>query len=186
MKRAPHFVVLTLLLLMAIDASAAAKKPRSASKKKAVALAQVYKAQPGPAIAVVPRPKPQKSRMGVKSLSDGELVAAPGPVSAGPPTEGSMRRAGSAQLDLRFLPQTPPVRQERPEREGPVVNPVTIEGKVVVPPTRGTAAPTLNAPAPSPSASFDGLDYATWGAGHPPDTVGDVGPNHYIQAVNTS
>src|SRR5207248_2351801 len=34
--------------------------------------------------------------------------------------------------------------------------------------------------------SFDGLDFATWGAGHPPDTNGDVGPTYYIQTVNSS
>jgi hypothetical protein len=39
---------------------------------------------------------------------------------------------------------------------------------------------------PTPITSFVGLDFNTWGAGHPPDTVGDVGPNHYVQAVNTS
>src|SRR5206468_2709941 len=27
---------------------------------------------------------------------------------------------------------------------------------------------------------------AAFGAGYPPDTVGDVGPNHYVQAVNTA
>src|SRR4029079_4186454 len=42
------------------------------------------------------------------------------------------------------------------------------------------------APAPTPSASFPGLDFANWGAGWPPDTNGDVGPNHFIQTVNTS
>jgi len=185
MKRALHFVLLTLMSLSTIEASAAAKKQSKHPKKKPAAV-RVYKAEPGVAIAVSPRPKPQKNRMGIKSLSDGELVAAPGPGSAGPPTEGSMRRAGSPQLDLRLLPQTPPIREDRPEREGPVVNPVTIEGKVVVPPTSGTAAPALNVPAPSPSASFPGLDFANWGSGRPPDTVGDVGPNHYIQAVNAS
>jgi hypothetical protein len=44
----------------------------------------------------------------------------------------------------------------------------------------------LAAPAPSPIANFDGLDFANWGAGHPPDTNGDVGPEYYIQTVNTS
>ena len=39
---------------------------------------------------------------------------------------------------------------------------------------------------PAPIANFAGLDFNSWGAGWPPDTVGDVGPNHYIQAVNTS
>ena len=39
---------------------------------------------------------------------------------------------------------------------------------------------------PSPSLNFPGLDLQQWGAGWPPDTVGDVGNNFYIQAVNTS
>ena len=39
---------------------------------------------------------------------------------------------------------------------------------------------------PGPSTSFDGMNYNANGAGHPPDTVGDVGPNHFVQAVNTS
>src|SRR4029077_1792971 len=32
----------------------------------------------------------------------------------------------------------------------------------------------------------DGLNFNTNGNGHPPDTNGDVGPNHYIQTINTS
>jgi hypothetical protein len=40
--------------------------------------------------------------------------------------------------------------------------------------------------APAPLTSFKGLDLTNWGAGWPPDTHGDVGPTHYIQAVNTS
>lgn len=39
---------------------------------------------------------------------------------------------------------------------------------------------------PSPNLTFKGLDFLNWGAGWPPDTNGDVGPNHYIQTVNTS
>ena len=44
----------------------------------------------------------------------------------------------------------------------------------------------MSASMPTPSSTFAGLDHANWGAGHPPDTVGDVGPNYYVQAVNTS
>jgi hypothetical protein len=51
-------------------------------------------------------------------------------------------------------------------------------------PARAVAAPS--GPAPAPSISFKGLDFEAWGAGWPPDTVGDVGPTHFIQAVNTS
>jgi hypothetical protein len=37
-------------------------------------------------------------------------------------------------------------------------------------------------PAPAPLMSFNGIGNTGWA---PPDTVGDVGPNHYVQAVNT-
>jgi hypothetical protein len=46
--------------------------------------------------------------------------------------------------------------------------------------------PDVSLNMPSPMQNFDGLDHATWGAGYPPDTNGDVGPNHYIQTVNTA
>jgi hypothetical protein len=39
---------------------------------------------------------------------------------------------------------------------------------------------------PAPIANFAGLDFSNWGAGWPPDTNGDVGPDHYIQTVNIS
>ena len=34
--------------------------------------------------------------------------------------------------------------------------------------------------------NFDGISYATGGSGSPPDTNGDVGPNHYVQMVNST
>ena len=42
------------------------------------------------------------------------------------------------------------------------------------------------APMPTPAVTFNALNFTSNGAGHPPDTVGDVGPNHFVQAVNTS
>jgi hypothetical protein len=38
--------------------------------------------------------------------------------------------------------------------------------------------------APAPLQNFDGLDLPAGGGWVPPDPNGDVGPNHYIQAVN--
>jgi len=38
----------------------------------------------------------------------------------------------------------------------------------------------------SPKLSFDGMSLHNGGTGWPPDTIGDVGPNHYVQMVNTS
>src|SRR4029077_7569299 len=43
-----------------------------------------------------------------------------------------------------------------------------------------------SAPAPAPISRFEGLDFATWGGGHPPDTNGDVGPEYSIQSVHTT
>jgi hypothetical protein len=183
MKRALHFVLLMLTMLSTIEASAATKKKSKHPKKIPAVVEHLYQAEPGPAIALLPRPTPEMSRMGIRSQSAAGIVTAPGPVSGGPPTEISMRGAGSTQLDLRLLPQTPPVRQERPEREAPDVTPVPI-GTTAVP--RLPSLPAQSAPAPSTLVNFPGLDFNTWGAGHPPDTVGDVGPSHYIQAVNTS
>ena len=47
-----------------------------------------------------------------------------------------------------------------------------------------------NAPAPPTSVQFDGISFnaalGVGSSGHPPDTNGDVGPNYYIQTVNTA
>ncbi|HZP66626.1 MAG TPA: carboxypeptidase regulatory-like domain-containing protein [Rudaea sp.] len=95
-----------------------------------------------------------------------------------------MGRAQSATFDVRDLPQTRPEQVERPELEEPEPNPVLLPGGPTTSAPIGVPGPT--APAPAPIANFNGLDFATWGAGHPPDTNGDVGPTYYIQTINTS
>ena len=110
-----------------------------------------------------------------------------GPASAGKPTELVMRRGASTQMDLRRLPQIRPRKRERPEREDPEIERTEIQrgNNLQLEAVTPSVAPQ-SAPAPSPIASFDGLDFANWGAGHPPDTNGDVGPTYYIQTINTS
>ncbi|HKQ07160.1 MAG TPA: HYR domain-containing protein [Blastocatellia bacterium] len=39
---------------------------------------------------------------------------------------------------------------------------------------------------PTPSLDFDGIAFTDGNSGAPPDTVGDVGPNHYIQMTNNT
>jgi hypothetical protein len=39
---------------------------------------------------------------------------------------------------------------------------------------------------PAPIRNFDGMDLANAGSGIPPDTNGEVGPNHYVQMVNSA
>src|SRR5438445_2112557 len=93
--------------------------------------------------------------------------------------------------DVRSLPQTITDAEResfsgRPELERPPLG-----AKQVLPGTTSLAPPSpdlfaITAPMPNPSITFDGLNYDLNGAGHPPDTVGDVGPNPLVQVVNTS
>src|SRR5215212_4781988 len=83
--------------------------------------------------------------------------------------------------DLRRIPQGHVKQGEaRPEPQVPYAAPGAADGDTALQTSVAAAA------APTPSTSFDGLDYKGSGAGFPPDTNGDVGPNHYIQTVNTS
>ena len=109
------------------------------------------------------------------------------PFSAGKPTELVLRRGGSTNIDLRRLKQTHPKKREQPEHEEPEIERTEIPGgnKELAESVTSSVSPQ-SAPAPAPSSSFDGLDFANWGAGHPPDPNGDVGPTYYIQTINTS
>ena len=136
-------------------------------------------------------PKPEKK--GVSASGDGDdIVTTPPPnghgTPAGKPVEQRLTRAGSRRFDLRSLPLMPVDKVERPEREEPAVTRGAVAAGVhTVPPQISTPSiPARNAPAPPTNISFDGLDFANWGAGHPPDTVGDVGPQYYIQSINSS
>jgi hypothetical protein len=86
--------------------------------------------------------------------------------------------------DLRDLPQAgPAVRNLMREMVSPDTGQSATDG-------RGPDAVLQSIEAvdamPGLGVSFAGLDLTNWGAGWPPDTNGDVGPNHYIQTVNTS
>src|SRR5712691_11310767 len=104
----------------------------------------------------------------------------------------AVRGARSFHGDVRTLPYIRPVKKERPEREPPPLMPRFYQppgGTSATPSVSAgsiTSTPAMSAPAPGPSLTFDGLDFANWGGGHPPDENGDVGPTYYIQVVNTS
>ena len=102
------------------------------------------------------------------------------------PTILHLQKARSVVFDVRKL-KSVVIKQERPADGGPNSDAGAADASSAAP----AAADTRNlsaaaAPAPSPDSSFDGLDFANWGAGHPPDTNGDVGPTYYIQTINTS
>ncbi len=105
------------------------------------------------------------------------------------PRQEHLVRGHSFHGDVRTLPQVPPEKVERPEFEEPKLTPAPLPGTSSSSPTPTApvqSAPSPSAPAPALTGSFEGLDFTNWGAGHPPDTNGDVGPQYYIQTINTS
>ena len=118
--------------------------------------------------------------------------AAPTPVSPSAAlaiTKGAAVVPSEFRGDLRQLPQS-----ISPEERKQFIRPLELDiplprTKQVVPGAQLQPVIPLQgplAPMPTPSSSFDGMNFNSNGAGHPPDTVGDVGPNHFVQAVNTS
>lgn len=113
------------------------------------------------------------------------------PVTLTNPKHVKLAAAKSAIFDVRNL-KSHVVKTELPEVEygysdedaaasdpgGSV--PQTLDGAQTTTPNAGSA------PAPTPTTTFAGLAYVPWGAGHPPDTNGDVGPTYYIQTINSS
>jgi hypothetical protein len=122
--------------------------------------------------------------LGVEGVGQ-ETARMDGPVTydISAPIVKTHKAAISFDGDLRDLPQTGP-KIKRPAREmgAPADTAPVGDGKDSV----TQFGKEMDVAAPGPLASFKGLDLNTWGAGWPPDTHGDVGPTHYIQAVNTS
>jgi hypothetical protein len=90
---------------------------------------------------------------------------------------------GHFKGDMRHIPQGNIVRGEgRPEPRNPAdtLPSQTRQQDTALQTQAATAAPA------APAANFTGLDFSHWGAGWPPDPNGDVGPNNYVQTVNTS
>lgn len=95
-------------------------------------------------------------------------------------------KAASFDKDLSTLPQVGP-EKKKPMRE--MLRPANptlglLPDKKAQDPVLQLDKPTRDMP--NPTANFKGMDLTNWGGGWPPDTHGAVGPNHYLQAVNTS
>ncbi|MFZ0544282.1 MAG: hypothetical protein WAM60_02515, partial [Candidatus Promineifilaceae bacterium] len=100
---------------------------------------------------------------------------------------GRTNTAASFDGDVRDLPQIGPEEKSLGvefEFEGSDAEAGEIDSDYIDPVKQDSvSAPNL---IPGPTQNFGGLDLNNWGAGWPPDTQGDIGPNHFIQAVNTS
>jgi hypothetical protein len=92
----------------------------------------------------------------------------------------------SQDADLRDLPEIPQIEREaerRLTRYPPTEGPQQTQTSDPLQPLR-LLAPAISMP--TPLATFAGITSGQSGCGCvPPDTDGDVGPNHYIQAVNS-
>jgi hypothetical protein len=171
-----------LLLILAVTTTSGAATSKKKATKAPKNTTTVEATAGGPIRAT--HGKREKKQI---DSGDSTIVPKPGPIPFARPIELQLKRASSRRFDLRSLPQTKPNQQERAELPDPAFHPVTIQG-VVNPPSAEipSVRPVPLAPAPPPIAVYEGLDRFTWGAGSPPDTNGDAGPNNYIQTVNTS
>src|SRR5256714_1791429 len=125
-------------------------------------------------------------------------LAAPMPASFQPEIrEGERVSASEFRGDVRNLPRYVTSKQRDTFKRRPLEHDLPVpKTKQILPGVQPTTASATgasaqaiqgpSAPIPGPSTSFNGMNYNLNGAGHPPDTVGDVGPNHFVQAVNTS
>jgi hypothetical protein len=109
-----------------------------------------------------------------------EEDAAIDPNATGSGPEAFTVTGHSVFIDTRTLASSPTKRAPRAESELADRATHTDGPAVPVQNTIGTLA------APAPIINALGLDFANWGAGHPPDTNGVVGPNHFVESVNTS
>ncbi|MEY2543422.1 MAG: hypothetical protein QOE81_883, partial [Verrucomicrobiota bacterium] len=109
--------------------------------------------------------------------------------------EGERARASEFRGDVRNLPryitsaQRDTFSRRPPEHDLPVPATKQVLPGVQLKSASATGTSTVQGPSvpmAGPSTSFDGMNYNANGAGHPPDKVGDVGPNHFVQEVNTS
>jgi hypothetical protein len=118
---------------------------------------------------------------------DGNGSAAPSPRAIGVAHHGPLVHPASFDGDLRTVRSKNPLDRFRvhPEPRLPPAPHFAKQPLADAPSSAPAPQPTTQVPAPA-ATSFDGLDFTNWGDGHPPDTVGDVGPNDYVEAVNTA
>ena len=107
----------------------------------------------------------------------GQVCAVEGPFVSEPVTPHVF------EGDLRDLPLAPEWTQGDTDSEAPILGGVVkgigdVEEQVSDPLVQDIIGPTAM---PAPLLNFNGIGYTSVA---PPDTNGDVGPNHYIQIVN--
>src|SRR5258708_1461515 len=133
MKRILRVLLVALMIISTIGIAEA--KSKGKSKKKDTAKDQV--AQTGEAV-----PAPNVKREKKQVDSNPTVVPKPGPIPFGPPIELQLKRADSKRFDLRSLPRTKPVQQDRVELPDPPSNPVTVQSTGTPPSQNIPVGPT--------------------------------------------
>ncbi len=132
---------------------------------------RLHRAQ-GAQEATASAPREQVTTQGAVTNSGPELVHFVGPVSQ--------------DLDLKQLPNIPGKGEEEEVRHTRHPLLPNSQSKGMDDPELPVRADTVSS-MPATSVNFDGINSATGACGClPPDTHGDVGPNHYILSVNSS
>lgn len=119
------------------------------------------------------------SDVGESEEHEADAVVDPTATGRGP--QASTVAGHSVFIDTRTL-TAKPVKRQRERSEAELRDNAThLDGEAGVVQSAQAALA-----APSPIVNALGLDFNTWGNGHPPDTNGVVGPNHFVQSVNTA
>ena len=112
--------------------------------------------------------------------------AAAGPVFVSSPVTPGVSPKVWALPNTEAVVEAGRVREVNPRRTGSLPSESVEEAEAMgesPPAPDGNVEPHVSFASPEPLFSFEGIS-ATGSV--PPDTVGDVGPNHYVQMVNTS
>ena len=132
-------------------------------------------------------------------LGSSKAQAQSGPASTMPVTANSpnapdvVQLVGPVRLDqdlrsLPYIPPTPQILKERPTLHSFPLSGGPARSETSAFPRSQSVLEKIFRPVPTmplPLLQFDGIN-AAQGNGVPPDTNGDVGPNHYVQSVNDS
>jgi hypothetical protein len=178
-----RWVAVAAILVASAIATVVAASATMRSSSPQVSLARAASLQPSMA-GGVRHSSSFKHRKAVK----GHLPKA---VKRSHPRELHLTKAGSKVFDVRKL-KSIVSKKERPERKAPGFAPAgsraaeQLENPARTAPQLPRVIKKSQMAAAAPDSSFEGLDFANWGQGHPPDTNGDVGPNYYIQTINVS
>ncbi len=101
-----------------------------------------------------------------------------------PVIPGLSREVG--QLPVREPPIADDSLREFPRKTGKYAQGIREPGPKMIDPLVKATDGEVPVRTPSPDLSFEGMRLSSGGSGWPPDPIGDVGPNHYVQMVNTS